>query len=84
MNVSALEKAQQSVALLKEAVTMTIVEGGKLNTSEIGRLLNIDSLGGVEQKGHVTRAILFEMKKNGLIDTEQTNPGAEHHWHLVG
>ncbi len=84
MNITALEKAQQSIALLKEAVTMIIAEGGKLNTSEIGRILNIDSLGGVEQKGHVTRAILFEMKQNGLIDTEQANFGAEHHWRLVG
>ncbi len=70
--------------LLHEAVLICVQENPGQNTAEIGCLLRTDDLGGVEQKGYLTRAVLYSLKNLGIITDEPHQRGEEHHWRIAG
>jgi|JI10StandDraft_1071094.scaffolds.fasta_scaffold17919_7 hypothetical protein len=84
MNIEAYAKAQKALVLLQEAVLVCVQEKPEKNTAEIGRFLRTDDFGGVEQKGHLTRAVLYSLKTVGTITDDPHQRGEEHHLRIAG
>lgn len=61
-------RAQRGLAILKEAVYETIVNGSEngLTNAEVGRMLGI-YMGHKGHEGHISRTILSLLEDNGMI-----------------